>query len=495
MTESRRRATGSLLSGLARAVATGSLLGVATSALASCGRSTPGASERDGDTARVAMLQSKGETNTKPNRPDVPMLRGECTECHPRTHDAVLGHGPAASASCAQCHARVHENIHQFYAAIPRRAGVPPDPMFEARVQCAECHADSTFAGVGAARVAALDRACTSCHGPKFAGMLPRWSAGMEWRTRSVSMYVARAVADRRLATTARARARVRFAREALQSVNSAGAVHNVRGADALFRAAIDSAVAAYADAGMAAPARPSLGPDPARITCVGCHYGIESSRGSIFGQAFDHGAHVLRGQVGCRQCHSAADYLLPGTHDLDKRHGRTMLTPASCSGCHHDPASGAACATCHTGDPRLGRAITVTLPLRLRPANAPRSRQVAFEHPAHVNLDCANCHTSRGAVTQVTACATCHERHHTEVSRCTACHGTEVHAAHAAADHLACTRCHTRETVALLTPDRSFCVSCHVDRADHKRGRECSTCHMQSTPPELRKRILGGTP
>ena len=496
MTQSRRPDAGGLLTRLARAVATGSLVGVGVvgaSALTNCGG--PDAVERDKDTARVPILLSQGETVPAPAHPAVAMLRGECTECHSRAHDAVLGHGAAASANCAECHPRTHDDIYRLYAATPRRAGVLPDPMFEARVQCADCHTDSTLAGTGGDRLAALDRTCTSCHGPKFAGMLPRWSAGIEWRTRAVSAYVARAVADGRLATSARARTHVRAAREALQAVNSAGAIHNVRGADALFRAAIDSAARAYGDAGVPAPLRPSLGPDPARVTCVGCHYGIESAHESAFGQLFDHGTHVLRGGVACSQCHSAANYVLPGTHDVDKRHGRTMLTSTSCSSCHHDETSTIACVACHTGDATIGRAIPVTMPLRLRPSHAPQTRQVEFEHRAHSSLECTGCHTSRTAVTSLAACATCHGTHHTQVAQCAACHGTDVGSAHKAADHLACTRCHSRETVALLTPDRSFCVSCHADRADHKPGRECSTCHMQSTPPELRKRILGGTP
>ena len=72
------------------------------------------------------------------------------------------------------------------------------------------------------------------------------------------------------------------------------------------------------------------------------------------------------------------------------------------------------------------------------------------------------------------------------------ACHGPDVRGSHLLSNHLTCTDCHARATLSLLMPDRSFCVLCHAAQADHMRGRECSTCHMQSTPAELQKKILG---
>ncbi len=485
----RRGVAGGLFVRLARAVAVGLLVGISGSALTSCSSSAPPPRATRDTTAHVAVLQ--GSDRDAPTR----VLSTECTDCHPHTHDAVLGRGPSASARCGACHASVHDTIQALYAGLTRRAAVRPDPMFVARVQCAECHSDTTLAmRAGAARLAAVDRACTSCHGPKFVGMLPRWSTGMQWRTRAVSEYVNRAAADPRLTTAPSARARIQAAKQTVILVTTAGALHNVRGADALLRSALDSAAAAYTGPGLAVPERPTLGPDPARVSCVGCHYGIEGARDSVFGQPFDHSAHVLRGNVACNACHSAVDYIVPGKHEVDKRHGRTMVTPASCNACHHNATSAVACSTCHAGDARLARAIRVAMPLRLRPPNAPTSRDVAFEHRDHAKVECASCHTARTAVRTTAACATCHQTHHVAVAQCMKCHGSDMHAAHKAADHLACTNCHARETLALLTPDRSFCVSCHADRAAHKGGRECSACHMQSTPSELRKRILSGT-
>lgn len=491
----RRRAAGGLLVRLARAVAAGSLAGAVGSFTASCTRAAPPAGEST-SAATLAMADERAPAArlTTPARKSgaPPTVRNECTECHPRAHDAVLGHGRIASGRCADCHATVHQAIQAFYAGTGSGGAVRADPMFDARVACAECHSDTTFAQpAGAARTAAMDRACTSCHGRGFTGMAQRWKEGMSWRTRAVSGYVARAAGDRRLTAAAAPRARVRAAQQALAIVNEAGGLHNVRRADALLRGALASTADAYAKAAIASPGRPALGPDPARQSCVGCHYGIEASRDSVFGEAFDHAAHVVRADVACTDCHSSADYLVRGGHDVDPRHGKTTVTAAGCDGCHHAARQTATCAACHEGDQRLARTFRVTIALNLRAKGAPPARAATFRHLDHPDVACASCHTSPEAVRSAVACESCHEAHHREAGQCAACHGTEIRTAHAAADHLTCTRCHARQTVALLTPDRSFCVSCHLDRADHRTGRECSTCHMQRTPAELRQRIL----
>ena len=389
-----------------------------------------------------------------------------------------------------------------FYAGITPGLELPPDPMFTARVRCVECHTSAVDSAPPARRIAAMDRVCTNCHGRRFAGMLTRWSDGLAWRSRAVSGYVQRAAGDARLAGSPAARADVRAAERTLAAIEEANGLHNVRGADGLLRVALDSVTAAYAAARVAPPARPVLGPSAASASCLACHYGIEASRDSVFGRVFDHDVHVVRGGVRCTECHSGADFFVVGPRSagraepsIDPRHGRTMLAAGSCSACHHAATPPASCVACHGDDPGLAGAIRLTLALRLTPPSAPATRVVEFQHARHRTLQCAACHTSSTAVATVAACNTCHTQHHEQAAQCAACHGSGVHDAHTARDHLACASCHARATVALLTPDRSFCLTCHADHADHKRGRECSTCHMQSTPAELRRRILGGQP
>ncbi|HYD51240.1 MAG TPA: hypothetical protein VEA99_01385, partial [Gemmatimonadaceae bacterium] len=207
-------------------------------------------------------------------------LRAECAACHPAAHDVPLGRGPDASASCDGCHETEHASIQALYAGMVHGGVVRPNPKFAARVACAGCHSDTTFAIRDRdARLAAMEQLCTQCHGPSFEGMLSRWSMGLAWRERAVSAYVAQASADPRLAARPAARARVDAAQQAIALVRSAGGIHNVRGADQLLRTALDGTVAAYSFAGLGAPTRPALGPDPSRDSCMGCHYGMEAGR------------------------------------------------------------------------------------------------------------------------------------------------------------------------------------------------------------------------
>ena len=495
MTALRRRAGGGLWMRLANAVAAGTLAGVVGSAITSC------SSDASKQSIARDVVENAAAAPVTTETAALHTLRADCLSCHANAHDAVLGRGAAALVRCEECHAKIHarhERIEVLYAGLTRDSAVHADPMFRAHVKCVECHTEATLAKPERARAMEIDAACTSCHGPKFSGMVGRWIAGTGWRVREVSAFVGRAAADSRL-DGAPARARIDAARRTVSFVTAGVAAHNVGGADALLRAALDTISAAYRAAGLAAPAAPALGPDPAAVSCVGCHYGIESAHDSAFGRPFDHGAHVVRGDAACSKCHSTADYFTPDTRDstkdvVDRRHGKTLVTMASCENCHHAPANLASCASCHAADARLGRAIAVTLPLALTPRRARGSRTVAFEHRVHGAVDCAACHASRPEVRNVASCSTCHQSHHEQASQCSSCHGSATHGAHKAADHLNCTGCHARATIALLTPNRTFCATCHADRVNHKPGRECSSCHMQSTPAELKRRILSGS-
>ncbi|HEX4935665.1 MAG TPA: cytochrome c3 family protein, partial [Gemmatimonadaceae bacterium] len=371
--------------------------------------------------------------------------------------------------------------------------------MFVARVSCVGCHNDTTFAVPhGTQRQAAMDVMCTSCHGKRFGGMLARWRTGVDWRAQAAAAYVAQAVSDGRLTGDA-ARSRVRAARNAIDVLLAAGGVHNVRGADELVRVALDSAASAYARAGIAAPPRPALGPRASDDACLGCHYGIESAKTRLFDETFDHTSHVVRSQVACKECHSDFPYFAGGgtsspnvDREVDRRHGKTRLTKASCESCHHAPTTKLPCATCHTGDLRLKQAIRVTMALTLQPEKAPASRVVAFQHAQHEKTECAACHTTPGSVKAVATCASCHADHHKEkAGGCAQCHGGRMLADHTMDTHYKCTSCHQRETVARLLPDRAFCVSCHVKQETHEPGRECAPCHLRQSPVEVRRRIL----
>jgi len=124
------------------------------------------------------------------------------------------------------------------------------------------------------------------------------------------------------------------------------------------------------------------------------------------------------------------------------------------------------------------------------------------FRHGTHQTQRCGACHTSPVtlAVDPLVTCRDCHEGHHAAGRDCTVCHGpADPKTAHAAVSdmHVACDNCHAADVVAQLTPDRSFCSTCHADKGQHYADRECTTCHFLASPAEyrahLRKDAEGG--
>jgi len=210
-----------------------------------------------------------------------------------------------------------------------------------------------------------------------------------------------------------------------------------------------------------------------------------------------------VRADLACRECHSDATFFKDSSAStasadkaLDPRHGRTTLAPTSCQECHHSPTTQLACATCHSNDERLKGTIRVVMALNLRPEKSPTSRPVAFQHAEHSKSECASCHKTPGAVLDVVSCSSCHTDHHKERAKgCASCHGATMLATHAMDTHFKCASCHERETVARLTGDRAFCVSCHVKQGNHEPGRECAPCHLHLSPAEVRTRILAAPP
>jgi hypothetical protein len=70
------------------------------------------------------------------------------------------------------------------------------------------------------------------------------------------------------------------------------------------------------------------------------------------------------------------------------------------------------------------------------------------------------------------------------------------AHADDIAASHQKCDACHTASTVAMLVPDRSFCLTCHGDlQPDHYPRKECTTCHFLAPPAAYRRHLTGGAP
>ena len=181
--------------------------------------------------------------------------------------------------------------------------------------------------------------------------------------------------------------------------------------------------------------------------------------------------------------------------HDLRGRRGNlTFEAPRGCQICHHQRPAASKCSGCHQQtELEVSKPVTVQVAVF---RHTPRRRAVNFAHAVHHEVSCIKCHqtpVTLDPTPQSQDCTGCHEDHHTADRACATCHRTdEIVTAHQSKVdvHLACTRCHTSSTVSALTPSRSFCLTCHEPKVDHYAPKECTVCHLQSTPEGFRRRL-----
>lgn len=195
---------------------------------------------------------------------------------------------------------------------------------------------------------------------------------------------------------------------------------------------------------------------------------------------------HARHRRLACITCHASGI-----------QHGRlTFEPPRGCQICHHQRPRESDCAACHRPGTRL-QPVPLTVAIAVRDSTA-RGRSVNFAHSVHTALRCTQCHTEPVTLAPAAAalgCRECHGDHHAAGRTCAACHsGEQLRSAHAkdlAASHGGCDVCHAAATVALLTPDRSFCLTCHQPQRDHYRQGQCTTCHFLKPPAEFRSHLL----
>ena len=204
----------------------------------------------------------------------------------------------------------------------------------------------------------------------------------------------------------------------------------------------------------------------------------------------FPHRRHT---SLSCIACHVSPNA---------QRGGRlTFERPRGCTICHHQAPQTNDCSRCHAA---TGLAVSRTLDIGVTTqGKTPRMRPVLFAHPTHADRRCVECHAtavSLAPTTPARECKSCHGDHHTAARRCADCHTTPVlrtsHASDVRASHQRCDACHAASVVARLTPDRSFCLTCHaLEQSRHYVARECTACHMLTSPDAYRPKLLGAAP
>ena len=179
--------------------------------------------------------------------------------------------------------------------------------------------------------------------------------------------------------------------------------------------------------------------------------------------------SHEVHRNLTCTSCHSSG-----GEHGVPRD-----WTPGACASCHHDPSRGMTCDACHRreayADPR-----PVPQALHLSVWQAPRTRELSFDHHLHVRLQCRDCHEGTGLLAPPD-CASCHQNHHREGVECVQCHRPPDPGVHSLEAHASCggAGCHSEVATRRPMLSRASCLICHAEKRDHKPGRECASCHL----------------
>ena len=201
-----------------------------------------------------------------------------------------------------------------------------------------------------------------------------------------------------------------------------------------------------------------------------------------VAADSFPHSRHT---KLACLEC-----------HETGSGHGRLTFTPPrGCAICHHQAPSQARCASCHrTAEYSVPKTVTMTVAV---PAHEPRARPVDFLHSPHRSQACVDCHTMPVTLApgrDKAQCKDCHSEHHAAGRTCATCHSAvDPGPSHETLEiaHQRCDACHTATTIARLTPTRSFCGTCHTEKAqDHYVQKECSVCHFLAEPAAYRPKL-----
>jgi hypothetical protein len=405
----------------------------------------------------------------------------ECTQCHtPIEHRLVTPAATTVELDCKSCHTKAHDAQVRLYAGTGgHNAPNAPSKMFLARVSCLGCHEQTaTLRGHERVQVAG-EASCLTCHGVRYASILPSWQREMDQRVSRVAPVLARARAVLGSAPPGRrpiADSLLRLAEENLDLVRVGKPAHNVQFADQLLRASVLLVREAVKAGGLPyVVPQLDLGKPADGTACSSCHLGTERAtvpfRG---GGVFPHEPHVLRAQLSCTECHTPFD-----------KHGGTKITaPTSCQGCHHSSAKPVDCVACHRGT-AAGRDSVFTL------ADGTR-----FPHNAHKAAlpSCSACHTLPSMAVANFSCNTCHAQDHQPDRPCVTCHKQSgalgkhrdfVEEVHAAAPP--CATCHD-QLERLQRWSWQTCAACHLDQAaghyeqSARSAKGCEACHDLKT-------------
>ncbi|MGE3526361.1 MAG: NapC/NirT family cytochrome c, partial [Gemmatimonadales bacterium] len=104
-----------------------------------------------------------------------------CVQCHTQVDHRVVSLTTNIQLECSNCHRDVHSRQQRLLAGVGGH-GVPqtPSSMYLARVSCVACHDNAVKMAAHDTVNVADEASCLSCHGIRYANVLPGWQREME---------------------------------------------------------------------------------------------------------------------------------------------------------------------------------------------------------------------------------------------------------------------------------------------------------------------------
>ncbi len=402
------------------------------------------------------------ENTTLVHRVHIAEHNVECTQCHTPILHRVVSLAETFELDCNACHQGTHDEQRLMYSGMGGHGTESkPSSMFLARVSCESCHGLPTEVPGHAEVATAGEATCLSCHGIRYANILPSWQQELDRRrnaTASIVQAARQTVNAAPLRSRAAADSLVSLAEENIQFVERAKGAHNVVYADELLRSALGFVQEAV-DAARLPYSLPEadLGPALGKNICLQCHLNVQEQKGRFAGRDFEHEAHVAKAGLECSACHTP----------LEEHGGITLSGATSCNTCHHRDAEPLDCSRCHDG-----------------PAGAPAEKVATavgdFLHTPHreANLSCDVCHAAPSMGVAANLCETCHTFHHQPQANCLDCHKDGVKQIHPPLAHEGCAPCHGESVAGITEWTREVCTVCHADRVEHNAPAACQLCH-----------------
>lgn len=328
----------------------------------------------------------------------------DCMRCHGEIkHGLKTAKVRFMEYNCQSCHPVTHSGPKEMFLGEGGR-GAPSTPshMYLSRVDCLACHIQPKEAKSGlekdSATFTASEKACTSCHGSQYEGMLRDWKVTFERMLRDIEpkLDAAHKVLEKKgAALTQGVEARKLFddAKFNIHFVKNGKGVHNPFYASELIQVAdrnLDRVFRLFEQSSLSLPAdSPIRGGYCAQL----CHAkaGVKlPPETTVEGVKLPHARHAFDYKLGCTTCHSA------------ETHKEIKISRPDCMACHHAPEN-TQCSRCHGKPSALYTAQN--LPVTVKDAKASVKAG---------KVECVGCHDlskKQNLENISSACVQCHDR------------------------------------------------------------------------------------